>query len=732
MASKAMLGGVGHRDGVETRWFCGNGAVRERKDGVFEVTVGGILIGTYTRQEPERRNLLLVGLASNPQVAIGELAWAFRLTTERLRQIRKIAIEQGVEALMVRRRRGKKPVSEHMKKRIGALFDAGLSIDQAYAKVKRSVSRATVGRVHKEWSSRPRDGGSTEQEPPKQQGFGFDAGDEVVVVRVRSDKPPRSRNAKSTSATVVPVAVTGAGAISLEEAAEIGGRYVQHIGSWLMLGELHARGLYDSAERFRADDLAAEELREALDATAIALAIGQRCVEGVRRLATPSAPTLLRARRKPTANRTRERLHRFAGQGAVLLHLDETRRHALMLAGDRSRRLVFYVDNHLRPYTGKHVIRKGWRMQDKRVVPGCTDYCVHDAEGRPVMRVDKPTHEPLVSVVQPIGRFLRAQLGPDVPLLFVFDRAGAFPEHMVALRDENFEFVTYERRPYPALPSTAFKHSLSYRKQTIRWVERRQKNLASGRGRVRRISLLTSEGMQINVLAVSTASAPELILALLHRWSRQENQLKHGKERWGINQLDGRRVEPYPQDAVIPNPARRRLDLDLRDARSAEAEALRELAHLPADHRRRSRLEQTATEAYSRQCELEGQRPHVPKRAPLRDTELADRLRLHPGRYKVVIDTLRAALARIEADLSSDMAPHLRKPREAKKTLANLLAAPGYLRINASSIQVTLEPAGTARERRAFQTLLRTINARRLALPGDPSRRPLRFSIAKS
>ena len=24
---------------------------------------------------------------------------------------------------------------------------------------------------------------------------------------------------------------------------------------------------------------------------------------------------------------------------------------------------VFYVDNHMRPYTGKHTVRKGWRMQ---------------------------------------------------------------------------------------------------------------------------------------------------------------------------------------------------------------------------------------------------------------------------------------------------------------------------------------------------------------------------------
>jgi hypothetical protein len=50
-----------------------------------------------------------------------------------------------------------------------------------------------------------------------------------------------------------------------------------------------------------------------------------------------------------------------------------------------------------------------------------------------------------------------------------------------------------------------------------------------GRGRVRRIFLLTPDDAQISILAVSDASAPDLILALLTRWGRQENQFKHGQ-----------------------------------------------------------------------------------------------------------------------------------------------------------------------------------------------------------
>jgi len=125
-------------------------------------------------------------------------------------------------------------------------------------------------------------------------------------------------------------------------------------------------------------------------------------------------------------------------------------------AEDEAEPAVYYVDNHLRPYTGQYATRRGWRMQDKRVVPGSTDYYVHDVEGRPVFRVESPDHAPLTDWQSPICQMLRQGLGPGQRILVAFDRAGAFPQQMATLRDEDFEFVTYERRPYTLLSATAF------------------------------------------------------------------------------------------------------------------------------------------------------------------------------------------------------------------------------------------------------------------------------------
>jgi hypothetical protein len=67
---------------------------------------------------------------------------------------------------------------------------------------------------------------------------------------------------------------------------------VQHLGSWLALGGLRELGFYEVADQHRGEAVEMPSLRPAIDAAAIALALGEVCVEGVRRLATPSVETL--------------------------------------------------------------------------------------------------------------------------------------------------------------------------------------------------------------------------------------------------------------------------------------------------------------------------------------------------------------------------------------------------------------------------------------------------------
>ena len=198
-------------------------------------------------------------------------------------------------------------------------------------------------------------------------------------------------------------------------------------------------------------------------------------------------------------------------------------------------------------------------------------------------------------------------------------------------------------------------------------------------------------------------------------------------ERWGINQLDARYTSPYAPETIVPNPARRRLDHALRLARMREGLARCGLLELPDEDRRRQQLERDIADAVAERRDLLDQRATVPKRAPLGETELAGKLVFHNGLYKTVIDTVRIACANAEADLAAMLRPLLPRADEAKKTVANLFAAPGRVDVDGAAVRVDLAPAGTGPEQAAFSKLFAQVDAARLTLPGDPRRRRLRF-----
>lgn len=99
----------------------------------------------------------------------------------------------------------------------------------------------------------------------------------------------------------------------------------------------------------------------------------------------------------------------------------------------------------------------------------------------------------------------------------------------------------------------------------------------------------------------------------------------------------------------------------------------------------------------------------------------------HTGKLKTIIDVIRVACANAESELAAIVAPHMRRPREAKKLLANLFAAPGKVAVTEHAIMVRLAPAANRSELDAIQHLLEHLNQRGLALPSDHKHLPLRF-----
>jgi hypothetical protein len=718
--------------GCEIRRFSSEGVVIVR-DTIASVYIAGTLIGAFDVDDDDRgpRNVLAVTLAKSDQFHLGRLANAFGIGEEYLRRLRRKEGNYGLRAVLGPRQGKVTKVTPELRTAWYAMFAAGRMPIDAYREQprKQRVVYSTVWRVWSDWQ-RERDA--------KQSAAVAEAQPEQAAVSIEGQLAlslaVQDLDADLGSDPVTPD--EGADDIVPMTAQPVrGGNLVQHAGCWILLALAGEMGLHEEAQR-AFEGRHPDGLRIALEAVMCALAIRQHVVEGVRRLATPTGATLLRAERVPSASGVRKVLYRLLDQtdGGATLEARMTERLIAIATSDDDY-AVFYVDNHLRPYTGKHVVRKGWRMQDRRVVPGTSDYYVHDEDGLPVFRVSVTSHDHLTDWLLPIAKRLREALGPNKKIVLAFDRGGAFAEQLAALRDADVDFVTYERKPFAELPTTAFDQTIEIRGEPYGLHEKRQKNLGRKRGRVRRISLRTLDGNQINVLASSSLPTRELVGILSGheakddpsgRWL-QENSLKHSVERWGINQLDGRRVESYPPETIIPNPARRKLDRALRIWRSAEGEARRVLARLSAGDERRARVKAEISEALDWQQQLEAIRPMVPEHAPLEETELAGKLVRHTGKLKTIIDVIRIVCANAESELAALVAPHMRHPREAKKLIANLFAAPGKVAVTEHAIHVRLAPAANRSEIDAIQHLLEHLNQRGLSLPSDHKRLPLRF-----
>jgi hypothetical protein len=707
----------------EIRRFSTNGTVVVQGT-VASVYVGGTLIGVYQEEDDDRgpRNVLLVTLAKTGEFRIGRLAAAFGMTSEHLRRLRRLEEVGGLGALIVPRQGKSGKVTREVRAAWFAMFDAGqMPIDAHRAQPRRDRRvYSTVWTVWEQWRrARAR---LTPDSVPSE--------DRVSSSERQLPLWSMASDGGEDESSREPAAEESEDIVPMTAQPVRGGKVVQHVGCWVLLALVGELGLYEEAQTAfvgRHPD----GLRIALDAVICALAIRQQVVEGVRRLATPSGATLLRAERVPTASGVRKLLYRLLEQtdGGSALERQMTER-LLAIGTHDDGPAVFYVDNHMRPYTGKRVVRKGWRMQDRRVLPGTSDYYVHDEDGIPVFRVAIPSHDSLKAWLPPVAARLREALGDDEQIVLAFDRAGAYAELLAALRDARFDFVTYERAPYPELPTAVFA-ATTIAGEHVGLYEGPRHNLGEERGRIRRIAVRTEDGRQVNFLASSTLPAARLVEILWHRW-RQENAFKHGVERWGINKLDGRSVQTYPPGTIIPNPMRRRVERALRIARTAEGDARRALARFAVDHPRHHAATQDLADALERQQKLVGVRPFIPKHAPIENTELAERLVQHDGKLKAVIDVIRIVCANAESELAALTAPHMTRPREAKKLLANLFAAPGTVVVTDHAVHVRLAPAANKAELAAIRNLFTQLNRRGLILPSDHKRLPLHFDLAHS
>jgi hypothetical protein len=437
------------------------------------------------------------------------------------------------------------------------------------------------------------------------------------------------------------------------------------------------------------------------------------------------------------------------------------RRLAQRRAADRADELAtLYVDGHVQVYHGQHRLGKTYATRLKRVARGETDYWVHLRSGRPLLVVHDAANGPFAEV-------LREQVLPEIRrvvgeqrVTVVFDRAGWCKDLMWALLEANFDFATYRKGAYDPLDKNRFqKETIQRDGHTVHYEIAEDVFAEDGWPALRLIAVKKKNGQQTHIVASGQATwvalekdappdmpAVEMAWWMFGRWC-QENWFRYMREEFLLDVLVEYATEPDDPQREVVNPQRRKLDRQLRAARTrlnreeakhaqwarGERKARRKDCKEdspPCGRCARCRLaaqSRVLAEAQAEVKQLLQQREQTPHKIPLGQASDRDPVKLSYER-KLLTDTVKICAYEIETRLlEMAMGTFRRGPWEGRSLIRDILQAPGDLRLSNETLEVHLEQLSTPRATRAMMSICEQLNTLQPQLPECPLQ--LRFFV---
>lgn len=436
-----------------------------------------------------------------------------------------------------------------------------------------------------------------------------------------------------------------------------------------------------------------------------------------------------------TARRKIERLaamNRSAEFGRALAeHRVETRGNAMGF---------LYVDGHVRAYHGKRKLPKTHVARIRLAMPATTDYWVNDAKGEPLFVVSTEANKGLVKMLPKILREVRELVG-DRRITIVFDRGGYSPKLFKKLIAAGFDILTYRKGRHRKVPKNRFAmHKATIDGQKLEYQLADQNVLLDKRSlRLRQVTRLSDNDHQTAILTSRTdLSTIEVAHRMFERW-RQENFFKYMREEFAIDALVDYGSEPADPNRDVPNPQRKKLDAQLKKARSELDQLLAAYgveAFTNTEELRRTMrgfkianagLGQRMQEAMQKVVELEKKRADVPRRVPVKAVTEGEVVKLR-GETKLITDILKMVAYQAESDLVRLLAPHYQRTEDEGRTLVqNVLAQSGDIHIDKCVLRVCLEPMSSPHRTQALRALCDDLNATETVFPA--SGLPLRFEV---
>jgi len=392
-----------------------------------------------------------------------------------------------------------------------------------------------------------------------------------------------------------------------------------------------------------------------------------------------------------------------------------------------------YVDGHVRTYHGKHSIAKAFDTRKRLAVPATTDYWVNDKKGDPLFVVTAEANASMTRMLEPILEEARKVVGSERRITVVFDRGGWKPRLFQNLIEMNFDILTYRKGRVRHISEKRFvlrKARLDGR--PVRYLLHDQPvRFLHGKLRLRQVTRLTDSGYQTPVLT-SRWDLRDIVVAyrMFERW-RQENFFKYLRQEFLIDALVDYEVEPDDPARLIPNPARKEIDKQLRAARTAFAKlreaygssALDYLEGRTATMRQftseEKRIHQEIKDAANRIAALAARRKSLPKHIPLAEFKRDQEFFKLSTERKQLTNVLKMVAYQIESDLVERLHPYYARVNDEGRTLIQTaLQGAASIQPGKDELRVTLAPLSSEHRSKAIAALCRDLNQSDTVFPG--------------
>ena len=461
--------------------------------------------------------------------------------------------------------------------------------------------------------------------------------------------------------------------------------------------------------------------------------------ENVKEYSPPELGRFMGLDRAPEVKTIRRKLFRLAEGGKAQAFLDKLVKSRVE---SRSEALGFlYVDGHVRVYSGKAELPKTHVARMRISLPATQDVWVNDADGAPLFFVTQEAHPSLVGALSPLLGEIRELVGPERRVTVVFDRGGWSPKLFQKMDQAGFDVLTYRKGKSDPVPADEFKEYVVPGTQGKKkyLLHDTTVPLLNGKFSMRQVTRRKGDHQTKIVTTRKDLSVMQVALRMFDRW-RQENFFKYMREEYALDALVEHGVEAADPSRLVPNPARKELDKQVRKARREverlEAEYGAAAIDNPEKRRRTMRGFKIAhgteigiplRDARARVEELVEQRSKVPTHVPV--GEVRDEVVRLPRDKKQLTDGLKMLAHQVETDLVRVVAPFYARSLDEGRTLVTAaLQSAADLDVADDELRVTLAAQSSPHRSRAIAELCVLLNATETVFPGTPLR--LHYAVA--